>query len=183
MDEAGIRALLAFYNQTYHGMTMAACLQSTGSAFIINTRLAENMAENSDAIIRALQENIKYQHCIGAWEQARNWLRNIPTKAFSSDHSSELYELNALAFATWSKLCDYPNAQRYADEHYTVVAHPDQHPGTKAIKRIWSNPSRSGNTSTQATLLNLAAIAEGKIGSEQVNHTSHQKHGEDQRAK
>lgn len=162
MDEDGCRVLLAFYNQTFHGMTMAAGLRSMGSAFKIDDRLADNMLENVEGVIKALQSTPSRQQFGGAWVQARNWLKASSRTAAGSDHSSDLYELNALAYITWTKLCDHPRARHYAEEHYTVVAHPDKHPGIKGIKRIWSNPSASGTPSTQATLPNLAALIEGE---------------------
>lgn len=162
MDENGWKALLAFYNQTFHGMTMAAALRSLGKAFKLNDRLAANMLGNVERVIVALQSNPSHQQFAGAWVQAQNWLEGPCCGAVCSDHSSDLYELNALAYITWTKLCDNPSARHYAEENYTVVTHPDQHPGLKGIKRIWANLSTSGTPSTQATLPNLAALVEGE---------------------
>lgn len=165
MDENGWRPLLRFYNQTFHGMTMAAALRSLGKAFKLDDRLAANMLRNVEGIIEAIQSDPNNSQFAGAWVRARNWLESPCGRSAVSDHSSDLYELSALAYFTWTKLCDHPSARHYAEENYTVVAHPDQHPGMKGIKRVWSNPSTSGTPSTQATLPNLAALIEGEGGS------------------
>lgn len=162
MHEDGYRALLAFYNQTFHGMTMAAGLRSTGSSFRIDSRLAANMLCNVEGVIKALRGNPNQQRFVSAWTRAQSWLHALSGATEGSDHGADLYELNGLAYATWTKLCDNPRAKHYAEEHYTVFAHPNKHPGVNAIRRIWSSSSDSSETpSTRATLANLAALVEG----------------------
>lgn len=160
MNSNGRRGLLAFYNQTYHCLTMAAGLRSIGSTFRVDDRLAANMVDNVDLVLRSATDGAVDPRLIEAWKQVRAWLRGSTRGVAGADHGSDVYQLNALAYLTWTKLCSDPSAQHFAEENYTVPIHPDHHPGLGAIKQIWSNPDPAPASARAATLREIGAIVE-----------------------
>lgn len=158
MDVNGLKALIAFYNQTYHGMTMAAGLRSIGSVFKIDIRLANNMLGHVEVIISSVTNLPADQKLLQAWEHVRDWLKVPRHGIIDTDHSSDIYQLNALAYLTWAELCNYSGARHFAEENYTVFAHPDQHPGIGAIRQMWTAHAAAATSPEPATLKNLAAL-------------------------
>lgn len=154
----GCRALLAFYNQTHHAMTMAAAISASRGSFKIDERLAGNMLGNVEKVIRSSEGLPQGQEIVAAWKKMEKWLRERIRGTAGLDHGAMLYESGALAYLTWTKLCAHPSAKQCAEEYYTVIEHPDRHPGIGAIKSMWSNGGRGERQDLPATLPNIAAL-------------------------
>jgi hypothetical protein len=160
LSAAGYKAILAFYNQTRHMMTMAAGFRAIGRPFKVDDRLAKDMLKNAENAARYVDKFSGAQGLRAAWEDIAIWLKESSVSASNLDHSAMVYESNALAYLTWTKLCTDKVAENYAGEHLTVIEHPDRHPGIGAIKTLWTVEANSGKRGLPATLPNVAAIIE-----------------------